>query len=252
MRIPRSDRRRRAALCGAALALLAAAPLASALSTDRDQSMQIDADYQKSLLATSTNNQPGITHLTGNVKMVQGSLKAHGDEATVYQHAKDAKDAQGNDISGGVQRVILIGKGKLAHMEQLQDNDGGLATADADKIDYNADTSIAELTGNVTVVQHGHGTFTGTHMLYNTNTGEMESGDSSGQHRVTMVMEPKAKPAAPAAATPATTTPKPAAAATPAKKKKNGKTAVPATTPMPATSPAPATPPPTGNGNGTP
>ena len=59
--------------------------------------------------------------------MDQGTTKARGDEATIYQHAGDAKDAQGKDISGDIQRVILIGKKKQAHLEQQQDG-GGLSS----------------------------------------------------------------------------------------------------------------------------
>src|SRR5262249_45795538 len=124
-------------------------------------------------------------------------------EATIFQHPGTAKDAQGRDISGDIARVVLIGKKKQAHLEQQQDA-GGLFTANSDKIDYNADTSVAVLTGNVVVVQPGRGQFKGAYMTYNTNTGEMESGDknSPGQ-RVQMVIEPKNK--APAAAKPGST-----------------------------------------------
>ena len=202
-----------------ALALLLLAPLAAhALSSDRQQNMLINADYSK-IVQNTNNNAPGVTYLTGNVTMDQGTTKARGDEATIYQHAADAKDAQGRDISGDVQRVIMIGKKKQAHMEQQQDA-GGLMTANADKIDYNADTSVAVLTGNVVVVQPGRGEFKGASMTYNTNTGEMESGDkaTAGQ-RVQMVIEPKNKGNAPASdksasdkpsAKPAATPPKPA------------------------------------------
>ncbi|MEP7042675.1 MAG: lipopolysaccharide transport periplasmic protein LptA [Dokdonella sp.] len=210
-RIPQRSTSSAAAL---ACALLVAASAAHALSTDRNQQMFVDADYSK--IQQSTDDKPGVSFLNGNVQVVQGSMKAHGDEATIYQHASNAKDAQGNDISGGIQRVILIGKKAQAHMQQLQDNDAGLIIADADKIDYNSDTAIADLTGNVTVVQQGRGTFHGTHMTYNTNTGEMESGDNTPANRVHLVMEPKkqaattpaAKPAdAPAAAAPPTAKP---------------------------------------------
>ena len=181
---------------------------ARALSTDKQQNMLINADYSK-IVQNRDNNAPPVTYLTGNVTMDQGTTKARGDEATIYQHPSDAKDAQGNDISGDIQRVILIGKNKQAHMEQQQDG-GGLMTANSDKIDYNADTSVAVLTGNVVVVQPGRGQFKGAYMVYNTNTGEMESGDktNAGQ-RVQMVIEPKNKtPATPS--NPATTPPKPA------------------------------------------
>jgi lipopolysaccharide export system protein LptA len=188
---------------------LAMAPLAAhALSSDKQQNMLINADYSK-IVQNKDNNQPGVTYLNGNVTMDQGTTKARGDEATIYQHAPNAKDAQGRDISGDVQRVVLIGKKKQAHLEQQQDS-GGLMTAESDKIDYNADTSIAVLTGNVVVNQPGRGEFKGAYMTYNTNTGEMESGDkSSASQRVQMVIVPKNKPADGTAPKPATPPGKP-------------------------------------------
>jgi lipopolysaccharide export system protein LptA len=194
--------------------LLGVLPLAAhALSSDKQQNMLINADYSK-MVQNTNNNAPGVTYLTGNVTMDQGTTKARGDEATIYQHAGDAKDAQGKDISGDVQRVVVIGKKKQAHLEQKQDS-GGLFTSNSDKIDYDADTSVAVLTGNVVVVQPGRGQFKGAYMTYNTNTGEMESGDkTTSGSRVQMVIEPKNK--APEtdkpAANPPPTEPKPASA----------------------------------------
>jgi len=196
-----------AAVLSAALVL---APLAAhALTSDKQQNMLINSDHAK-IVQNKENNQPGVTYLDGNVTMDQGTTKARGDEATIYQHAADAKDAQGKDISGDVQRVIMIGKKKQAHLEQQQDA-GGLMTAESDKIDYNADTSIAVLTGNVVVNQPGRGQFKGAYMTYNTNTGEMESGDkTSDSQRVQMVIVPKNKaPADGAAPKPATPPAKP-------------------------------------------
>jgi lipopolysaccharide export system protein LptA len=185
----------RALLFAAGLAPIAA----HALTSDKQQSMLINADYSK-IVQNKDNNAPGVTYLTGNVTMDQGTTKARGDEATIYQHPGDAKDAQGHDISGDIARVVMIGKKKQAHLEQQQDS-GGFFTATSDRIDYNADTSIAVLTGNVVVVQPGRGQFKGATMTYNTNTGEMESGDKdSSSQRVQMVIEPKNK--APAAAKP--------------------------------------------------
>ena len=176
-----------------ALALALVTTAAHALSTDRSQEMVADSDYAK--MQQGTDKQPGVNFLKGDVRIVQGSMKAHGDEATIYMHPKGAKDAQGNDVANGPQRVVLVGKKTQAHMQQLQDNGDGLITADADKIDYNSDSGVADLTGNVTVVQQGRGTFHGTHMTYNTNTGEMESGDNTPANRVHMIMLPKNKPA---------------------------------------------------------
>ena len=213
------------------VAACAFAPIAaSALSTDRQQKMLINADYSK-IVQNSNGSKPGepsVAYLNGSVTMDQGTLKARGDEATIYQHPSGAKNTQGEDVSSQLQRVILIGKKKQAHIEQQQDA-GGLMTGDSDKIDYNADTSIAVLTGNVVVVQPGRGEFRGAYMTYNTNTGEMESGDkNSSGSRVTMVIEPKAKP------TPAKTDAKPADA-----KPDDGKPPAdgkPSTDPKPASS----------------
>ena len=193
----------------AALALILAPLAAEALTSDKQQNMLINSDHAK-IVQNKDNNQPGVTYLTGNVTMDQGTTKARGDEATIYQHAADAKDAQGRDISGDVQRVVMLGKKKQAHLEQQQDA-GGLMTAESDKIDYNADTSIAVLTGNVVVNQPGRGQFKGAYMTYNTNTGEMESGDkTSDSQRVQMVIVPKNKPPADTTAPKPATPPKPA------------------------------------------
>ena len=121
-----------------AFALAAAAPAAHALSSDRDQPMDITADHAR--ITQGTDKAPGITYLTGNVRMTRGTMKATGAQATIYQHPDNARDAQGKDISSQVQRVILLGR--QAHMEE-RNKDGGLVTSNADRIDYNADTSIA-------------------------------------------------------------------------------------------------------------
>jgi lipopolysaccharide export system protein LptA len=186
----------------AVLLALLAAPLAQALSTDRDQPMDIRADHQKTAIGEQT-------QLNGNVVMVQGSLKATGANATVYQHPSNARDSRGNDIGGSVKRIVLTGQ--RAHLEERQDG-GGLVTADARRIDYDVDTSIAELTGDVRVLQQGRGEFYGEHMTYNTVTGEIESGGTTPGNRVHMIIQPRAKGTGAAADKPAA----PAPAATPA------------------------------------
>ena len=63
------------------------APLAAhALTSDKQQNMLINADYAK-IVQNKDNNAPGVTYLNGNVTMDQGTTKARGDEATIYQHA---------------------------------------------------------------------------------------------------------------------------------------------------------------------
>jgi lipopolysaccharide export system protein LptA len=172
----RNERRLRGAVL---LLAFLAAPLAHALGNDRDKPMDVTADYSK--INQGKDKKPGTTYLRGNVRVVQGTMKANAAEATIHQKA-----------NGDVQRVVM--NGKQAHVEQRQDG-GGLMTADADQIDFDNDTSVAVLTGNVTVVQAGRGEFHGEKMTYNTNTGEMESGDTNASSRVHIIMQPKAKAA---------------------------------------------------------
>lgn len=160
---------------------------AFSLKSDKDQPVQVSANYSKSTQAAN----PEISILDGDVVIVQGSIKITSDHGTIYRIPAAASDVN----AGQVSRMILTGK--QAHLQQISDGDCRLMTANADKIDYNPLTKIAELTGGVIVLQQGRGEFRGEHMIYNTDTGDMESGsrnDSSG--RVSMVMEPKTSPPA--------------------------------------------------------
>jgi len=159
-----------------ALAALVTATAAQALSTDRQKPMDVSADYSK--ITQGSSDRPGTSYLRGNVRVVQGTMKASGAEATIHQKK-----------NGDVARVIM--SGKQAHVEQQQDG-GGAMSADADRIDFDNDSGIAVLTGAVRVVQSGRGEFRGEKMTYNTNTGEMESGETGSGGRVHMILQPKA------------------------------------------------------------
>ena len=201
----------------AAMCTLLAVQAAFALSSDRSQQLSIDANQQKSTQSlTGKANDPDITHLDGNVVMTQGSMKAHADHATIYKNPSGVVDAKGN--AGSLTRIVLTGT--PAHMQQVHDGDCGLMSAEAATIDYHNNTGIAVLTGHVVVVQYGKGTFRSEHMIYNTNSGELEGGDTSASSRVHMVIEPKNQPAA----TPATSNNcgYPGTAKTPAQPKPDG------------------------------
>ena len=169
----------------ALIVLAAIAGPAWALSSDNDQPMNVDANRQKSVGSkTGLANDPDITDLDGDVVITRGSIKIHADHARVYQIPSGAKDPN----AGKYSHIVLTGK--QAHMQQLHDGDCGLMTADANTIDYKPPTYLAELTGAVKVVQAGRGESHSEHMLYNTDTGEMEAGDSSASSRVHMIMQP--------------------------------------------------------------
>lgn len=176
----------------AGTAALAVYGSAFALKSDKNQATNIDASYQKTVQSkTGAASDPNVTDLDGNVVITKGSIKMTSGHATIQQTPAGA-----GANAGKIARVILTGK--QAHMQQLHDGDCSLMTANADRIDYNPLTNLADLTGNVVVTQAGRGEFHGEHMLYNTDTGDMESGQvGAPQGRIHMVMEAQtAQPAA--------------------------------------------------------
>ena len=159
-----------------ALLLLAFSGQALALSTDRNQALDVRAQTNTSSFGTSN-----VSVFTGNVRMVQGSLKAGGDEARI-------SEIEGGGTDGNGRRLVLTGK--PATLEQLMDG-GGKVTARAMTIDYRSDTGLAELSGDVLVVQEGRSEFRGPRMTYNTNTGAMEGGSKQAGSEVHMTFKPK-------------------------------------------------------------
>jgi lipopolysaccharide export system protein LptA len=157
--------------------------------------------HTSSVKTDATQGDKGVTILTGNVVMTQGTLKVTGNVAHLYM------DADNNPI-----RAVVDGTPATFH--EIDDN-GNNVDGHATNIDYQISTSIATLTGDAWVKQQGRGEGHGDKLVYNTNTSNM-TGESQGSNLVQMQFVPKAKPgAAPAAGTPAAT---PAPAATAPKK----------------------------------
>jgi len=192
----------------AGVVAFAACGSAFALKSDKNQATNIDASYQKTTQSKSgAANDPNVTDLEGNVLITKGSIKMTSGHATIHQTPSGT-----GANAGKIARVILTGK--QAHMQQLHDGDCSLMTSNADKIDYNPLTNLAELTGNVVVTQAVRGEYHGEHMIYNTDTGDMESGQvGAEQGRIHMVMEAQTAQPTPSANNcgyPAGAAPKPA------------------------------------------
>jgi len=152
--------------------------LTQAKSTDRNEPMNIDAGAQAGNLTGD-----GKTTLSQGVIITQGTLDLRSSEAEIYM-----KDGEA---------VRAVFTGKQAKMKQQLD-DGTWMDAVADKIDYDIKTEIITLTGNYKVTS-ARGTNAGQRMVYNTRTGEMNSGGDGS--RVRTVIPPKNKtPAAQPAA----------------------------------------------------
>lgn len=159
---------------------------AMALSSDKNQAMSVEANTSRSIASkTGAASDPAITHLDGTVHITRGSIEMHADHATVYQIPNGANSPN----SGKYSHIVLTGT--PAHMQQVHDGDCSLMTGDANTIDYKPLEHMVELTGDVHVVQAGRGDSRSQHMIYNTDTGEMQAGDSSASSRVKMTMEPK-------------------------------------------------------------
>ncbi|MGA9335736.1 MAG: lipopolysaccharide transport periplasmic protein LptA [Rudaea sp.] len=183
-----------------AIVLVVAAPFASrqaiALSSDKSQIMNVEANTSHSIASkTGAVDDPAITHLDGAVRITRGSIEMRAAHATIYQIPNGANSPN----AGKYSHIVLTGT--RAHMQQVHDGDCSLMTADARTIDYKPLVHLAELTGDVHVVQAGRGDSHSEHMIYNTDTGEMQAGDGSATSRVIMHMVPKAAiPATPHAA----------------------------------------------------
>ncbi|HEY0332474.1 MAG TPA: lipopolysaccharide transport periplasmic protein LptA [Stenotrophomonas sp.] len=167
-------------LSPARLALAAALLLPFAVfakTTDRNQPMNIDA-------ATSDCNlvdDDGRCRFTGNVVITQGTLEIRADTADLFR------------VGGEADRVVLTGK--PATMKQLMD-DGSPMNARADNIEYKVREDTIILTGNYSI-ESPRGSNAGQRMVYNTRTGNMQSGGDGT--RVRTVIQPKTPAATPPA-----------------------------------------------------
>ena len=160
------------AIIVAALLLACLLPLtAQAKKSDRNQPVEVSA---KSADALAKPN--GVSHLKGDVVIIQGSLKVTGDSATIHF-----------DANSKVSRVVLTGA--PAHLRQVDDN-GNLVKGHADTIDYNVPKGIAKLTGDAYVKQAGRGSASGDTLVYNTETSTMTA-QSKGDNRVHLTFKPR-------------------------------------------------------------
>ena len=160
-----------------ALALLAVlcAGQAMAKSSDRNQPMDIQSDQQN-----GTVSDDGSTVLTGNVVLVQGTLNINAARAEIIRKG------------GEVIRAIFTGK--QVTMKQ-QNDDGTPMTAIADRVEYDMTSDVVTFIGNYKV-ESPKGSNSGQRMVYDTKSGNMQSGGDGS--RVRTVIQPKNK--APAAA----------------------------------------------------
>ncbi len=155
------------------LALLGSvmATSAWAKSSDRNQDMTIDAGQQSGSFEGN-----GKTVLSGGVTVKQGTLEINSAAGEVFMN------------NGEINRAVFTGK--QVKLRQQMD-DGTWMDATADRVEYDMKTEIITFIGNYTV-SSPRGSNRGQKMVYNTRSGNMESGgDGSRVHTVIKARSPQ-------------------------------------------------------------
>jgi lipopolysaccharide export system protein LptA len=166
-----------------AVLILSLSGQAQALSTDRDQPVQIEADQ------ANIDDIKRITVYLGNVKVTQGSMEVQADKVTLnYDTDKNVE--------------LIIAEGKPVKFKQRPDNRDQDIQAFAQRVEYHVKNQILNLSANAEIRQ-GQDSFKGDKMVY-----DVQRSTLNARSRVMTVINPN----------PAKTADKPAAGKPNAKK----------------------------------
>jgi lipopolysaccharide export system protein LptA len=154
------------------LATLLAPAAASALPSDREQTIQVSANSAR------FNEKTGIATYTGAVVVKQGTLEIRADEIVIT-----------TDPKGNIQSTVA--RGNPAHYQQQPDPKKGLVTAEAARIDYDAQNEVITLTGKARLRQDGS-SFQGSIITYNSLHQQVDA-RGEGRDRVQLVFPPQAR-----------------------------------------------------------
>lgn len=153
--------------------LLAIAPLAQALPTDRDQPVKVSAD------SASFDQKAGVAIYIGNVYIQQGTMQLHADRVTVTL-----------DKDGALQKTVSVGK--PAHYEQRTDLKRGVVTADAATIEFDQSEQKVVLSGGAHLRQDA-ASFQGSTITYLIDGQKVDAAGDQSQ-RVQLVLPPQVHP----------------------------------------------------------
>lgn len=155
-------------------ALLALPAPALALPGDREQVVQVSANSAR------FNEKTGIATYTGAVVIRQGTLEIRADEIVIT-----------TDPKGAI--LTTVARGNPARYQQQPDPKKGVVTAEAARIDYDAQKEIITLTGKARLQQDGS-SFRGSTITYNSPSQQVDA-RGQGAERVQLVFPPQARPA---------------------------------------------------------
>ncbi|MDA1106825.1 MAG: lipopolysaccharide transport periplasmic protein LptA [Proteobacteria bacterium] len=152
---------------------------AYALSSDKEQPLNIDAD------TVEIDDKAGVSVYKGNVTATQGTLVLDADIVTIYSPQRELDK--------------VIAEGNPARYKQRPDNKDEDVRAKAQRMEYYADK------GKLILLEGGHlwqgqDEFSGNRIEYDTRRDVVNASmSSSGKERVRIVIQPRKKdPAAPA------------------------------------------------------
>ncbi|NIM69630.1 MAG: lipopolysaccharide transport periplasmic protein LptA [Xanthomonadales bacterium] len=163
---------------------LSLAPLAAhALESDRKEPLEVQAD------ATDGTLGDGITTLTGQVEIHQGTLLIKAEQAEVEK------------LDGKVRKVTL--RGDAAYLEQ-EIEEQGLVKAWADRIEYHVGSGMVVFSGDAEV-RHPQYEIRGDLLRYDLNVQHFQGhGGEEGGGRIQIRLDPEVVPQAVEDASPAT------------------------------------------------
>ncbi|HHJ14936.1 MAG TPA: lipopolysaccharide transport periplasmic protein LptA [Gammaproteobacteria bacterium] len=162
--------------------LLLAWPLSSpALSGDRDQPMNIEADR------VELDDAAGVSTYQGNVRVTQGSMVLTGDRMTV--HFRD----------GDITRVLV--EGSPATYRQRPDGKDQDVVAQSERMEYRTRPRQVELVGKARVNQAGD-VLRSERIVYDVDKDQVNAGSEAPDARVHITIQPRTRKDKPAPDTP--------------------------------------------------
>ena len=145
-----------------------------ALSTDKDQPMDVESDR------VDIDDNTGVNNFRGNAVVTQGSMRIEADTITVYKKNKDNVD-------------VIIATGNRVVYRQRPDNKPEDIIAKAMKMEYYVQKDKIILLKKALVIQ-GRDTFTGDNIEYDMKHDIVLGKTSpSGKDRVKITIQPKKK-----------------------------------------------------------
>jgi lipopolysaccharide export system protein LptA len=161
------DRRRPALL---ALLLTLCTPLAHALSSDKDQPIDIVAD------SVAIDEAKGTSTYTGNVEINQGSIRLLADKVVVEHRPGQPRKVDAT--------------GAPAKFRQLPDNSKQYVTGTARRVEYRLDSEELLLSGDAHLTQ-GKDSFHSDRIVYDRVKAVVKAGAAAqGKDRVRVTIEP--------------------------------------------------------------